>query len=52
MMIIGAICGFIICVEFKSPFLGLLGAALGGALLSMIFAAVTQFLELIRLHLV
>lgn len=45
MMIIGAVCGFIICVEFNSPFLGLIGSAIGGALLSLIFAAITQFLR-------
>ena len=44
MMIIGAICGFIICVEFNSPILGLFGAALGGAFLSIIFGLVTQIL--------
>ena len=33
MMIIGAISGFIVCVELNSPLLGLIGAALGGGLL-------------------
>ncbi len=45
MMIIGAICGFIVCVEFNSPILGLIGAALGGAMLSIIFGVVTQVLR-------
>ncbi|WP_420862755.1 ABC transporter permease [Algirhabdus cladophorae] len=44
MMIIGAICGFGIAVETGSTTLGFLGAAVGGALLSMIFAFLTQVL--------
>jgi len=45
MMIIGAISGFIVCVELNSPLLGLMGAALGGALLSIVFGVVTQILR-------
>lgn len=44
MMIIGAICGFAIAVESGSAAVGFVGAAVGGALLSMLFAILTQFL--------
>lgn len=44
MMIMGAICGFITAVETGSPFLGFLGGAAGAALLSLIFAFLTQSL--------
>ncbi|SLN45174.1 Branched-chain amino acid transport system / permease component [Pseudoruegeria aquimaris] len=44
MMITGAICGFAIAVETGSPFLGFICAAIGAALLSLIFAFLTQFL--------
>ncbi len=44
MMIIGAISGFAFAVESGSPTLGFLTAALAGALLSMVFAVLTQFL--------
>lgn len=44
MMITGAICGFAVAVETGSPTLGFLGAALGGAALSLIFAVLTQYL--------
>jgi general nucleoside transport system permease protein len=44
MMIVGAICGFGAAVETGTPALGFLAAALGAALLSMIFAALTQLL--------
>ncbi|WP_193141519.1 MULTISPECIES: ABC transporter permease [unclassified Meridianimarinicoccus] len=44
MMITGAICGFAVAVETGSPFLGFVGAALGGATLSVIFAVLTQYL--------
>lgn len=43
MMITGAIAGFAAAVESGSPTLGFLGAALAGALLSMLFALLTQF---------
>lgn len=44
MMIIGAVCGFIVAVNTDSPMLGLLGAAAGGAIVSMLFAFLTQYL--------
>ncbi len=44
MMIIGAVCGFAVAVESGSPAFGFIGAAIGGALLSLIFAFLTQFL--------
>ena len=43
MMIVGAICGFAIAVETGSSTLGFICAAIGGAILSMIFAVLTQF---------
>ena len=43
MMITGAIAGFAVTIEAGSPFLGFLGAAAAGALLSMLFAVLTQF---------
>lgn len=43
MMIIGAICGFAVSVETGSPYLGVLAAMAGGAVLSMLFAFLTQF---------
>lgn len=42
MMITGAVCGFIISVNSGSPALGFVGAALGGAALSVLFAFLTQ----------
>lgn len=42
MMIIGAICGFAIAVETGSPLLGFIAAAIGGAVLSLLFAFLTQ----------
>ncbi len=44
MMIVGAICGFATAVETGSPLLGFIAAAAGSALLSLIFAVLTQFL--------
>ena len=44
MMIVGAVCGFITAVETGSAWFGLLGAALGGILISSIFAFLTQIL--------
>jgi len=44
MMIVGAVCGFITAVETGSAWFGLLGAALGGILISSIFAFLTQVL--------
>ena len=43
MMITGAICGFAVAVETGSPVLGFVGAAVGGAALSLIFAVLTQY---------
>ncbi|WP_375689264.1 ABC transporter permease [Pseudooceanicola sp. LIPI14-2-Ac024] len=43
MMITGAICGFAIAVNTGSPAAGFVGAAVGGALLSLLFAGLTQF---------
>ncbi|MGR3464101.1 ABC transporter permease [Limimaricola sp.] len=42
MMITGAVCGFVVATLTGSPWLGFAGAALGGALLSMIFGILTQ----------
>ena len=42
MMIVGAICGFAIAVETGSPLTGFVAAAVGGALLSLLFAFLTQ----------
>ncbi|GHG89114.1 ABC transporter permease [Pseudodonghicola xiamenensis] len=42
MMITGAISGFAVAVETGSPWLGFLAAAAGGALLSVLFAILTQ----------
>ncbi|WP_227270074.1 ABC transporter permease [Roseobacter weihaiensis] len=42
MMIVGAICGFAIAVESGSPLFGFFAAAVGGALLSLLFAFLTQ----------
>lgn len=44
MMITGAVCGFVVAVATNSPWLGFLGAAVGGALLSLIFGFLTQYL--------
>lgn len=44
MMITGAICGFAIAVETGSPFLGFIFAAIGGAVLSLLFGFLTQVL--------
>jgi len=42
MMIVGAISGFAIAVEYQSPLLGFIAAAIGGALLSLLFVFLTQ----------
>ena len=42
MMITGAVCGFVVATAPGSPWLGFAGAALGGALLSMVFGILTQ----------
>jgi len=44
MMIIGAVTGFIVATTTGSPILGLVGAAVGGAVVSMLFAFLTQYL--------
>jgi simple sugar transport system permease protein len=44
MMIMGAICGFATAVETGSPMFGFLAAAVGGALLSLLFAFLTQIM--------
>jgi len=41
MMIVGAIAGFIVAVETGSPALGFIAAAVGGAVLSALFAVLT-----------
>ncbi|MDF1854708.1 ABC transporter permease [Pseudooceanicola sp.] len=43
MMITGAICGFAAAVITGSPLLGFVAAALGGAMLSLLFAFLTQY---------
>ncbi len=43
MMITGAICGFAIAVESGSPLLGFIAAAVGGAVLSLLFGVLTQY---------
>jgi len=44
MMITGAICGFAIAVNTGSPALGFVAAALGGAVLALLFGFLTQVL--------
>ncbi len=44
MMITGAVCGFIAAIESGSPTLGFLSAAIGGALLALLFGLLTQYL--------
>lgn len=44
MMIIGAVCGYAVAVNTGSPFWGFVGAAFGGAALSLIFGVLTQYL--------
>ncbi|MBS1301234.1 ABC transporter permease [Loktanella sp. SALINAS62] len=44
MMITGAVIGFIVAVSTGSPWLGFLGAAVGGALISQVFGLLTQYL--------
>ena len=44
MMIAGAICGFAVAVETQSPLAGFIGAAIGGAVLSLLFGVLTQYL--------
>ena len=42
MMIIGAVCGFMVTIESQSVWLGFLAAIIGGMMISLIFAVVTQ----------
>lgn len=44
MMVTGAVTGFVVAVATASPFLGFVGAALGGGVLALVFAFLTQFL--------
>lgn len=44
MMIIGAVSGFIVAVNTDNSMLGFVGAAAGGAIVSMLFAFLTQYL--------
>ncbi|KAA9010434.1 ABC transporter permease [Histidinibacterium aquaticum] len=44
MMITGAVCGFIAAVWTQNPWVGFVGAALGGAVLALLFALLTQVL--------
>ena len=44
MMITGAVCGFIVAVNTDTAWLGFAGAAIGGALLSVLFGVLTQYL--------
>ncbi|MEL7115594.1 MAG: ABC transporter permease [Pseudomonadota bacterium] len=44
MMIMGAVCGYAVAVNTGSPWIGFLGAAVGGAALSVIFGVLTQYL--------
>ncbi|OWJ69355.1 ABC transporter permease [Haematobacter massiliensis] len=44
MMICGAVCGFAVTIHTENPVLGMLGAALGGALLAALFAVLVLFL--------
>lgn len=44
MMITGAVCGFVVAVETGSPAIGFVAAALGGAILSLLFGILTQYL--------
>ncbi len=42
MMIMGAVCGFMVTIESQSIWLGFLAAIVGGVLTSLVFAVVTQ----------
>lgn len=44
MMITGAVCGFMVAVSTGSPWLGFIGAAIGGAFLALLFGILTQVL--------
>jgi len=44
MMITGAVCGFVVAVGTGSPWVGFIGAAVGGAILALLFGLLTQYL--------
>ncbi len=44
MMITGAVCGFVFAVQTSNPYLAMLGAAAGAAVLALVFALLTQVL--------
>lgn len=44
MMIVGAVCGYIAGHSSGNPYFGFLGAACAGAVVSLVFAVLTQFL--------
>ncbi len=44
MMIMGAVCGFIVAVQTGSAVMGFVGGAIGGASMALIFGLLTQFL--------
>jgi len=44
MMITGAVCGFVVAVNTGSPWMGFVGAAIGGAILASLFGFLTQYL--------
>ena len=44
MMILGAVCGFVVAVNTGSAWLGFIGAAVGGAFLALLFGILTQVL--------
>ncbi len=44
MMIVGAVSGYAVAVNTGSPFLGFIGAVVGGAALAMVFGLLTQVL--------
>jgi simple sugar transport system permease protein len=44
MMITGAVCGFVIATETGSPAVGFIAAAIGGAILALLFGFLTQYL--------
>ena len=44
MMIIGAVCGYVVAINSGSPWVGFIGAAAGGAALSLVFGVLTQYM--------
>lgn len=45
MMLVGAVCAFIVAASTKSPWLGVLGGMIAGAALALVFAVVTLTLQ-------